>query len=226
MIFVNFKTYPSGTGSRAVELARICAEVSEDVPVIPVVQVVDLFRAGQVIGGRGIWVQHVDGVSYGQNTGWTLPEAVKEAGAMGTFLNHSEHKIIGNTGRDGGKGMFGRTIIRCREAGLATMVFAEDLEELGLVLQLKPDWVAYEPPELVGSMTDSVANKPEIVKEAVVLADKFGIPLVIGAGVKSAEDIRFALENGARAVAVARFILEAEDPRKELRKLLDGFVKQ
>ena len=73
VFFVNFKTYPRGTGKEAVEMAKICIEVSkenEKVKIIPVVQVVDLYRVGQMLGDTAeIWVQHVDGVKWGQNTG-------------------------------------------------------------------------------------------------------------------------------------------------------------
>ncbi|PIU34492.1 triose-phosphate isomerase, partial [Candidatus Shapirobacteria bacterium CG07_land_8_20_14_0_80_39_18] len=47
-VFVNFKTYPRGTGEKAVELAKAIREVSQvsgesGIQIIPVVQAVDVF---------------------------------------------------------------------------------------------------------------------------------------------------------------------------------------
>ena len=40
-----------------------------------------------------VYAQHVDPFEPGRNTGYILPEAVKKDKAIGTFLNHSEHKL-------------------------------------------------------------------------------------------------------------------------------------
>lgn len=219
---MNFKTYPKGTGRAAVELAKVCAEASGEIPIIPVVQAVDLYQVKQATGEKEVWVQHVDGVGYGQNTGWILPEAIKEAGAEGTFLNHSEHKVLEDKEKE--KEQLERSVGRCREAGLKVLIFAADLEELREVLALKPDYVAYEPPELIGSKEHSVAERPEIIFEAAEMVKAAGVPLLAGAGIHSPQDVRSALVSGAKGVAVARDILEAEDPRSEMVQLLEGFT--
>src|SRR4030042_1833874 len=167
MIFVNFKTYEQGSGSKAVELTRILEEVAlqTQVKIIPVVQIID---AETVIGSTKleVWIQHVDPVTYGANTGWTLPEEAVKVGIRGGFLNHSEHKFA--NWED-----LVKAVSRCREVELKTLVFASSLEELKKALELKPTYVAYEPPELIGSPSISVATaQPEIIAKAAVITNE------------------------------------------------------
>jgi triosephosphate isomerase len=108
--------------------------------------------------------------------------------------------------------------------GLKTLIFAANPQELESVLKLKPTYAAYEPPELVGSKTTSVAQaNSEIIEIAVQTAKKAGVPLVVGAGIKDSQDVRKSLELGAVGVAVASDVVTANDPRQELLDLIEGF---
>lgn len=218
MIFVNFKTYEEGSGQKGIALTKILEEVAHEtqIKIIPVVQIID---AEAVVAGTQleVWIQHLDPVSYGPYTGWTLPEEAVRIGIRGVFLNHSEHKF-----QDWGE--LSKATLRSREVDLKTLVFAGDLEELKRVLELKPTFIAYEPPELIGSTETSVARaSPEIIAKASVLAKEAGIPLIVGAGINSRDDVRKSLEFGAVGVAVATDVVKAEDPRGEILDLAEGF---
>jgi len=218
MLFINYKAYLEGSGQNAVKLTKILEEVSREkmIKIIPVVQVID---AELVIESTtlDVWIQHIDPVSYGAHTGWTLPEEAVRVGVRGVFLNHSEHKFEEWE-------FLAKSVARCKEVDLKTLVFAADIEELKKVLTLKPDYVSYEPPELVGSSETSVSReKPEVIEEAAILAHEAGIPLIVGAGIKSKEDVRVGLKLGAYGFAVASDIVKAEDPRVELIDLLAGY---
>lgn len=219
MIFVNFKTYEQGSGQKAIALTKILEEVAHEtqVKIVPVVQIID---AELVVGSTRleVWIQHIDPVSYGPYTGWTLPEEATRVGIRGVFLNHSEHKF--NDLAD-----LTKAVARCREVDLKTMVFAGDLSELKNVLELAPTLVAYEPPELVGSTETSVArSEAETIAKASVLAKEAGIPLIVGAGISSKDDVKKSLELGAVGVAVATDVVKAEDPRAEILDLTEGFT--
>ena len=219
MIFVNFKTYKEGTGSAAVGLAKIMEDVATSalIKLIPVVQAEDVREVSQSVKLE-VWVQHVDAVEYGAHTGSIIPEAVKEDGAIGTFLNHSEHKFQSFEELE-------KAHRRAKEVGLKTLIFAGNIPELLSVRSLKPDFVSYEPPELVGSQTTSVAKeKPEVVAQAVEAAKEVSLPLIVGAGIKSEEDIRVSLRLGASGFAIASDIVKAANPKAELENLLKGYV--
>lgn len=218
MIFVNFKTYEQGTGENAIELVQKLEEVADEkeFKVIPVLQASDIREATQV-SKLQIWSQVIDPVDFGAHTGSVLPEAVKEDGAKGTFLNHSEHKFKDIES-------LGKAVKRCKEVGLKTLVFAGDIKELKRIIDFKPTYVSYEPPELVGSKTTSVSReKPEVIKKAVEVAKESHLPLIVGAGIKSEDDVRTSVQLGSVGVAVASDIVKAKDPQKELRELIEGF---
>ena len=113
MIFVNFKTFEGGTGTKAISLIKTIEEVAylSGVKIIPAVQASDVKEA--VASSKlEIWTQNIDPVTYGAHTGSILPEAVFEDGASGTFLNHSEAKmgdfeknqgLVQKNGRGGGE---------------------------------------------------------------------------------------------------------------------------
>ncbi len=76
----------------------------------------------------------------------------------------------------------------------------------------------------MGSKTTSVAKeKPEVISQAVTLARAKGIPLIVGAGIKSMEDVQKSVELGAAGIAVASSIVVSENPRQEIMELIEGF---
>lgn len=218
MIFLNYKTYESGTGDTALAMSSIVQDVSHSsgIKIIPVVQTADIREVVSNVSVE-VWAQKIDPVTYGAHTGSVLPESVLEDGARGTLLNHSENRFPDFD-------TLAKAHDRAREVGLKTLIFAKDIEELAKVSSLSPDFISYEPPSLIGSKDTSVATaEPEIVKEASEVSKKTGIPLIVGAGVHSAEDVKKCLELGAVGVAVASDIMNAADPRKELLDLVEGF---
>lgn len=218
MIFVNFKTYEEGTGQKAIEMVRMLESVAREsqVKIIPAVQASDVKEA-VASTTLPVWVQKIDPVKFGAHTGAIVPEAVFEDGAMGTFLNHSEAKFANFD-------ELAKASDRAKGVGLKTLIFAANLEELKNVCSLTPSFVAYEPPELIGSAMTSVAQaQPEIVSQAHEIANAAGIPLIVGAGVHCREDVKKSLELGAVGVAVSSDIMKAEDPKHELLDLVGGF---
>ena len=218
MIFINFKTYKEGSGEKAIDLVKIIEEVSEEtqIKIIPVVQATDI---KEIVGSSKleIWAQSISFEDYGAHTGAILPEAVFEDGALGTFLNHSEIKLPDFDKLEA-------TVKRAKEVNLKTLIFASDVAELVKILSLKPTYAAYEPPELIGSKTTSVSQaKPDVIAKAVTLSKEAGIPLIVGAGVSSAKDVKTCIELGAVGVAVASDVVVARDPKKELLDLTEGF---
>lgn len=218
MIFLNFKTYESGTGEKAILVAKIAEEVSKEsgIKIIPVVQTADI---KEIVSSTQVevWAQKVDPVTYGAHTGSVLPESVFEDGAIGTVLNHSENRF---------KDFESLSLAhkRAKEIGLKTLIFTKDLEELQKVSELKPDFISYEPPSLIGSKDVSVATaEPEIISKAVIISKNFGIPLIVGAGVHGKSDVKKCIELGSSGIAVASDVMLADNPKEELLDLVEGF---
>lgn len=218
MIFLNFKTYKSGTGEEAVDMAKIIDEVSHEsgIKIIPVVQSLDIREVVLAVSTE-VWSQKIDPVEFGANTGAILAEAVIDDGAVGTFLNHSENRLSNFEN-------LSKAHDRAKDVGLKTLIFAKDIEELEKISSLNPDYISYEPPELIGNRDISVATaKPDVIAEAVEISKKSGIPLIVGAGVHSALDVKKCLDLGAVGVVVASDVMNSTDPKKELLDLTEGF---
>jgi len=214
MIFINFKTYKEGTGEETIKLAKICQGVSKKTSVVitPLVQATDILRLTSQ--GFEVWAQHVDNINFGPNTGQILPQAIVAAGAKGTLLNHSENKLPLEVIKE--------TVIHCHALGLKVLVSSESLDEAKQIVETKPDFLAYEPPEFIGSRTISVSTtKPGVIEDFT--KEIKGIPVLVGAGVHSQKDVKIALKLGAKGILVATDVVLAKNPERELLDLTAGF---
>ncbi len=215
MIFVNFKTYQKGTGKLALFLAKSCLEVEKEtgVKIIPVVQAVDI----NLLKDFNVFTQHVDDISFGPNTGKILPQAVIEAGAKGTLLNHSESKIPFQ--------VIGSTIqkIKALDNNFKVLVCCESIDEAQEIVEFKPDFLAYEPLELIGGDISVSKAKPEVISEFIKMIEE--IPILVGAGIRTKDDVKKAIELKAQGVLVSSDLLLAKDFKKELKELTLAFKK-
>ncbi|MFH0712056.1 MAG: triose-phosphate isomerase [archaeon] len=203
IVVVNFKTYKQGAG--VLKLARAIEKVDEEI--IVGVQACDVLAVSSRTNLK-VFCQHVDWQKPGRGTGFILPEAVKADGAVGVFLNHSEHKLKWR--------ILKRTVRRCREVGLGVLIFASGLREARRVRKLKPDYLVVEPPELVGGKV-SVSSRPEFILD---LSRNLKCDFLVGAGICSRRDVVRALELGAVGVAVSSGIVRAREPGRVLRRML------
>jgi triosephosphate isomerase len=212
MIFVNFKTYQQGTGESALNLAKICQDVSEQtgVPIFPIVQATDIFRLSSQ--GFSVWSQHADNIDFGPYTGRLLPQAVLAAGARGTLLNHAEKKLSFPEIKS----------IMERFSG-QTLLCTSSLDEGRQLALLKPKFLAYEPPELIGGQISVSQAQPEVI--TAFINEIKEIPVLVGAGVHQKEDVQKALSLGAKGVLVSSDIVLSENPQQELLNLAEGFKK-
>ncbi|PJA56042.1 triose-phosphate isomerase, partial [Candidatus Roizmanbacteria bacterium CG_4_9_14_3_um_filter_33_18] len=94
MIILSLKTYKESTGEVAIKLLSCVKKISEEtgVKIVPAVQPTDIYRVKKELGIE-VWAQHMDPIEPGKNMGWLSPYALKEAGATGVVINHSEHKM-------------------------------------------------------------------------------------------------------------------------------------
>ena len=215
VVIVNFKTYHEVEGYRSLSIARFCQDVSKETGVCIAVcpPLVELSTVASSVN-IPVLAQHTDPVKPGSHTGWTTPEAVKAAGASGALLNHSEHKMMLSD--------ISTSVRLCRSATLQTVVCADSAETAGACAFLKPDFIAVEPPELIGGEVSITNAKPEVVENAVRAVHRIddNIPVLCGAGVKTGEDAKRAIELGARGVLLASGVVKSEDVKKTLQDLI------
>lgn len=207
IIIVNFKTYMEATGKRAVELAKKAEKVSNEtkvhVGVAP--QLADLAAVAASVK-IPVFAQHVDPVKPGGYTGHVLVESVKEAGAVGTLINHSELQLRLSD--------IDQIINIMRENHMFSVVCANNPSISMAAATLKPDMIAIEPPELIGTGIPVSKAQPEIVTGTVKLVREVNkrVTILCGAGISRGEDVAAALKLGTQGVLVASGIVKAKDP--------------
>ncbi|MDE0090955.1 MAG: triose-phosphate isomerase [Thaumarchaeota archaeon] len=167
--------------------------------------------------------QHADVQPAGSTTGYVIPELLKAAGAEGSIINHSEHRIK--------PAEIAATVKRLRDAGMTSILCVRSVRELRKYVPLGPDYVAIEPPELIGSGRAVSTEMPEIISGAaravsepprasaasresssssssITAAARARPQLLCGAGVVSGADVAKAAELGSAGILVASGIIK------------------
>jgi triosephosphate isomerase (TIM) len=223
IIIVNFKTYKESTGSNAVKLAKLCSSAakksSANVKVVVSVQATDIYNVvSSVKGSISVYAQHIDTKEQGKTTGFITPQAVKAAGAVGTLINHAEHKL-GNAKK------IAEHIAAAKKVGLVTVVCAANLAEAKAVAKVSPspNYIAIEPPALIGGKVSVSDAKPQLITSCVKEIRRVKkLPVLCGAGVNKGKDVSKAIELGTDGVLLASGVVLAKNPGKVLLDLIGG----
>ncbi len=217
IIIINFKTYEESTGDNAITLAEICSKVAEETKtsIAIAVQSTDIYRISKIVS-IPVLSQHIDAIDFGKNTGFLLPESIKQAGAEATLLNHSEHRLDFD--------LLKKSIERAKQAELKTVVCAKDAEDAEKIAHLNPDFIAVEPPELIGGTISVSEAKPEVISDSVKAIKSINnkIKVLCGAGIHNKDDVKKSVELGADGILVASGIVKAENQELALRDLVNG----
>jgi triosephosphate isomerase len=215
LIAINFKAYSQAMGEKGLALARLCERISEETGITFIVcpQQTDLTSIAQSVT-IPVYAQHTDACEPGSQTGHVVPEAVKASGARGTLINHSECRLR----------VFDIDwlVKRCQSLDLDTIVCTNNIDVSRASAALHPTFVAVEPPELIGGDISVTSANPEIVsgavKEIKTIAPR--VRVLCGAGVKTAEDVRIAIELGTEGVLLASGVVKAADHKQALYDLI------
>ncbi|MCD6383874.1 MAG: triose-phosphate isomerase [Thermoplasmata archaeon] len=217
VIVVNFKSYREASGERGLELARIAQEVSEEsgVTIAVAPQMVDLALVVREVK-IPVFAQHIDTVKTGSYTGSTTLNAVKEAGAVGSLLNHAEKRIKASE--------IDEIITEMNREEMVSILCTNNYAVSKALSLLSPTFIAIEPPELIGGDVSVTTAKPEIITRVVKSVEKLApeVGVLTGAGVKTSKDVRRALELGCDGVLLASGVVKSDNPRKTLEDLASG----
>jgi triosephosphate isomerase len=213
-LIVNFKNYPEVMGEGSIRLAKAAAglswEVGIDVVVAPPTPMLHTIASTVKVP---VFAQKADLGEQGKSTGATIPESIKAAGCAGSLLNHSESRITLD--------LLKLTIERMKSVGLASCACAETIEEALDIAAMDPEFLAIEPPELIGTGRAVSKARPELLTrtaEALAAAGYRGA-LLCGAGIVSGEDVAAAMRLGTAGILVASSAVKAPDWPAKLREL-------
>ena len=221
LILVNFKTYLEGTGGNALRLAKTAERVSSETGISIAVapQLTDIRMIADQVE-IPVYAQHLDAIDAGAYTGHVLAEAVKEAGAVGTLINHSEKRLKLSE--------IDEVVRKSRSAGLLSVVCTNTAAVSAASAALTPNMVAIEPPELIGTGIAVSKARPEIVTDTVSLIKKIAPKVIVlcGAGITIGQDVKAALKLGTEGVLLASGVVKAKDQRKALMDIATAAVEK
>lgn len=221
ILILNFKNYHEIEGQKGIELARSVQKVSKSfggsiqLVVAPPQPALALVKQNVNIP---VYAQHLDYAEAGSTTGYFIPEMARSFGAQGSLLNHSEHRI---DKLDTVQGL----VNRLRSLQMVSVVCARTPSEVSTLARFEPDYIAIEPPELIGSGRAVSRENPSIVTDSINAAAKMShnARVICGAGITDANDVSSALKLGAVGILVASGIIKATSWSDKINELASGF---
>jgi triosephosphate isomerase len=206
-MLIGFKTCLQATGRGALELARMAKEAGTriGISIIPIPQFTDLAPIVAEVGVP-VFAQHIDPIYPGSHTGHVLPEAVGQAGAAGTLINHSERTL--------GPSEIQVAVDRARQARLLSCVCSDGPELSATVARQHPDMILIENPELIGTGRAVSNADPSIITDTLDMVKRIdpSIRVICGAGITSGADVAAAMDLGVAGVGAASAIVKSTDP--------------
>lgn len=213
-LLVNFKNYPEVLGEGSVRLALAVKKGAEAAGVEGIVAP-PIPMLGLVASRARVWVysQTIGSDLGDKSTGSVVPEAVKAAGGRGTILNHSESRKTTAELR--------RLVPLIKSHGLEICLCAQTAAEAARLSVLGPNYLAVEPPELIGSGIAVSRARPELIQRTVTASRRAGYegPILCGAGIVGADDVKKAVELGADGVLVASAVVKASHWESKIMEL-------
>ena len=213
MIFLSLKTYEQASGDQVIKLCQIVKKVSQQtgVKIMVGAQAFDIRRIKKEVGIE-VWTQHLDPIDPGRHFGWLSPYSAKLAGATGTMINHAEHAVPFKTIK--------AIMTKCQTQGLKTLVGTDSLDLAKKVVKLKPDYLAFEDPDLIGGDVSFVDQGADDIKAVI---DITPMPFFVGAGIKTKDHVQKTVKLGGHGVILSSGVVLAENQEAILRDLALGF---
>ena len=218
MFVINCKNYEEISGDKIIKFVKIAEKISKKykvkIAISPPQHLVGLVANSSI----PILAQHIDVSKVGSTTGFVIPELLKKSKVKGSLINHSEHRITSKE--------IEKLVLKLKELKMISILCVKDIAEIKKYVKLNPDYIAIEPPELIGSGKAVSKEKPELIAKAasIVNNSKNKTKLLCGAGIVSGEDVAKAIELGSKGILVASGIIKAKDWNKAISEFAKALV--
>ena len=215
MFVINCKNYEEISGDKIKKFIKIAEQVSKKykikIAISPPQHLIGLVANSSIT----VLAQHIDNSKVGSTTGFIIPELLKKSKVKGSLINHSEHRISSKE--------IEKLVLKLKELKMISIVCVKDVAEVKKYLKIDPDFIAIEPPELIGSGKAVSKEKPDLIEKAasIVNDSKNKTKLLCGAGIVSGEDVAKSIELGSKGILVASGIIKA----KNWNKIISEFAK-
>lgn len=217
-LVINFKNYSDASGEKTVELAQAAQKVASELK-IEIVLAPPQASLALVAKSVNIPVvsQHLDDAKEGSTTGFFVPEIARMFGVKGSLINHSEHRID--------PGVIENLVKRLRGLGMTSIVCGRTPDEVAKISTFLPDFIAIEPPELIGSGRAVSKENPAIITNSIKAAGSRS-KVICGAGITDKGDVSKAMELGSQGILVASGVVKAKSWQDKIAELAQGMKKE
>ena len=203
-------------GRQALEFAQAADEVCarHDAAIIITPQYVDIPSIARKTKHLLVFAQHIDDITPGKGNGSVLAEAVKEAGAHGTWLNHAESPLT--------LGQIQRCVARAKEVGLYSLVSSDSPQQAAAVSNFNPDIIAAEPPELIDRKDSIETSELHFIAQTRQLLQEGNSRAIFfyGAGIRTPVNVRNVIHAGAEGTGTTSGIVKAKNPVQMLEDMI------
>ena len=218
MFVINCKNYEEIAGNEIIKFVKIAEKISKKfkvkIAIAPPQHLIGLVSNSSIT----ILAQHIDDSKIGSTTGFMIPELLKKSKVKGSLINHSEHRISSSEIK--------KLVLKLKELKMISILCVKDVAEAKKYAKLEPDYIAIEPPELIGSGRSVSTEKPELITKAAVAVKiaKNKTKLLCGAGIVSGKDVSKAIELGSKGILVASGIVKSKDWNKIITEFTKSMV--
>ena len=214
-LIINFKNYEeASSAARTIKLAKAAEQVAKKLKVEIVVAPP---QPSLALVAKSVKVpmvsQHADNENVGSTTGFSVPEILKSYGAVGSIINHSEHRIEMKA--------IASLIDRLRKLSMTSITCARTPQEVMEISVFHPDFIAIEPPELIGSGRAVSKVNPSIITDSIKAAGSRS-KVICGAGITDKEDVSTAIKLGSHGILVASGVIKADSWVGKIAELASG----
>jgi triosephosphate isomerase len=210
-LIINFKNYGEASADSTVALAKAAqaaaGKTGKEIVIAPPQPSLALVCKSVDIP---VICQHVDDAQEGSTTGFFVPEIAKSYGALGSLINHSEHRLDMTVIKS--------LVEKLGALHMTSIVCARTVDEVAKIALLEPDFIAIEPPELIGSGRAVSKENPAIITDSIKAAGKKS-KVICGAGIVESEDVEKAMELGSQGILVASGIVKAKSWQAKIAEL-------
>jgi triosephosphate isomerase len=215
LFIINCKNYEEIAGSKMDKFVKAAEKISKKyrvkIAIAPPQHLLSQVSKSSLV----ILAQHLDNSKVGSTTGFMIPELVKKSNINGAIINHSEHRISSKDIKE--------LVDRLKKLKMISVLCVKNVVEVKKYVKLNPDYIAIEPPELIGSGKAISKEKPELITNAAraVKIVKNKTKLLCGAGIVSGDDVSKAIQLGSKGILVASGIVKS----KNWDKAIEDFAK-
>ena len=162
MFIINCKNYEEIAGDKINKFVKTAEKISRKYKV-PIAVAPPQHLIGTVTKSTiPILAQHVDDSKIGSTTGFVIPELLKKSRVKGSLINHSEHRIS--------RKEIENIVVKLRELKMISVLCVRDVAEARKYAKINPDYIAIEPPELIGSGFSLETALPEPINSGGSIA--------------------------------------------------------